>query len=1285
MTDDHVKEDACTGISGSVDGEPKCQAPQARRRSAPKLPDASNSGIYSCSNVSGRFSRCQSTVQTIEGNVQMRQSMAASSDSPRPPNAPNVLKFNLAHGVPSSSLENSSLTESQVSSQTRSSRSEQGTTDTDQKSRTNHEESERNKSDDDVYMEDSESDGQVKTGNISEGRTSNGADKVEHSSASNKENSSSSSDLINARLKNAFQRSRQHHTQQVGDEDGPKIRHHIYKTSLNSARGKKRMKTTASSLTTVDESEISQVEVEVSAGASGVSTPGSEGKTNDTKCVTNSNPTPVNDADPSFDNHVNDKGDIGTDNNDSNHNNIADDSKSDTSNSSNFYSTSSDEYIMETDRCSSGYDGGKSGSNNGDSGISSDSNSGSGSSGNNNRGRTIISSLNRRYRIHTHHGENSIENSCEGGSSGSDDGYNGYYLRSSGEDGNETDNRPSKNSKLGASPTTSSSSSSSDRSSSEDNMEIYGINVAKIKGRSDETVTAKRQDSPDDRKNKSNDSPAKTKTKQLYTQSERSSSMHISTSAATTTSETMSNSNSNSSGSLNRGNSSNIAGDSKSDTTKAENGDGSGGRVMNANETGSGSGSGSGSGTTGESNDSGGDNENKSSNKSSSSSAASTLIKNNSSFITNNMGKISSDKIDVSSHSQISQRVKMSAPYFYYKDCSQEREEDLMTPLVKPLHSPSFVMKLHAVLMRDDLKSIISWLPHGRSWKIIHEREFEIRTLPIYFNLKKISSFHEQAAEWGFQRFKTGPDQGTFYHERFLRGLPHLCKKMKNASLSRSMVDVEHIEEFVEPNFWQISLEHPVPEKLDPQDVQSIELKKINECILEKGHRAKVPASFMRKKKSMSLEIQNEAAKRIVSERPNRRPVGVGGTAFRVPAKFRRQDLNSKDEIQLEPETKPNESKGGEKDGRIGSQVSAQLSNSRGNAKIETLPTNEQMHASLQEVKPTQDQIQWQLLDHGHDQEQRTNHSNHVSGMLYSLQTSMLEQQQQRQQQTRRNEQKQQASFASSTLPQNIRRSDQLTILQSNLRRLQAQQQHSPNQSSFQQADAHAQQNATRPVNPSISASQANLVQYQSQAQPTCQQEQQCNTSYGNQPANNSITEFAKAILAATDVASSNHSQHSTSIGSNVPSLENLMTLINHVHRVGSADPNVLAHLTQVLGGNRDAPAAVQQNLQVGVSSHQLRLPSENQTHQQQQKQQNHHSSPFQNADNFTAVTLDTPVSQLSPQIVQNLILQCIAAGAQLASRREQMHNQGNDGNNATNSSMGHSNQNHMPPHGGCN
>jgi len=608
-----------------------------------------------------------------------------------------------------------------------------------------------------------------------------------------------------------------------------------------------------------------------------------------------------------------------------------------------------------------------------------------------------------------------------------------------------------------------------------------------------------------------------------------------------------------------------------------------------------------------------------------------------------------------------------------------------MTPLVKPLHSPSFVMKLHAVLMRDDLKSIISWLPHGRSWKIIHEREFEIRTLPIYFNLKKISSFHEQAAEWGFQRFKTGPDQGTFYHERFLRGLPHLCKKMKNASLSRSMVDVEHIEEFVEPNFWQISLEHPVPEKLDPQDVQSIELKKINECILEKGHRAKVPASFMRKKKSMSLEIQNEAAKRIVSERPNRRPVGVGGTAFRVPAKFRRQDLNSKDEIQLEPETKPNESKGGERDGRIGSQVSAQLSNSRGNAKIEILPTNEQMHASLQEVKPTQDQIQWQLLDHGHDQEQRTNHSNHVSGMLYSLRTSMLEQQQQRQQQTRRNEQKQQASFASSTLPQNIRRSDQLTILQSNLRRLQAQQQHSPNQSSFQQADAHAQQNATRPVNPSISASQANLVQYQSQAQPTCQQEQQCNTSYGNQPANNSITEFAKAILAATDVASSNHSQHSTSIGSNVPSLENLMTLINHVHRVGSADPNVLAHLTQVLGGNRDAPAAVQQNLQVGVSSHQLRLPSENQTHQQQQKQQNHHSSPFQNADNFTAVTLDTPVSQLSPQIVQNLILQCIAAGAQLASRREQMHNQGNDGNNATNSSMGHSNQNHMPPHGGCN
>jgi len=825
-------------------------------------------------------------------------------------------------------------------------------------------------------------------------------------------------------------------------------------------------------------------------------------------------------------------------------------------------------------------------------------------------------------------------------------------------------------------------------------MEIYGINVAKIKGLSDERVTAKRQDSPDDRKNKSNDSPAKTKIKQLYTQSERSSSMHISTSAATTTSETMSNSNSNSSGSLNRGNSSNIAGDSKSDMTKAENGDGSGGRVMNANETGGGSGSGS--GTTGESNDSGGDNENKSSNKSSSSSAASTLIKNNSSFITKNMGKISSDKIDVSSHSQISQRVKMSAPYFYYKDCSQEREEDLMTPLVKPLHSPSFVMKLHAVLMRDDLKSIISWLPHGRSWKIIHEREFEIRTLPIYFNLKKISSFHEQAAEWGFQRFKTGPDQGTFYHERFLRGLPHLCKKMKNASLSRSMVYVEHIEEFVEPNFWQISSEHPVPEKLDPQDVQSIELKKINECILDKGHRAKVPASFMRKKKSMSLEIQNEAAKRIVSERPNRRPVGGGGTAFSVLAKFRRQDLNSKHEIQLEPETKPKESKGGERGGRLGSQVLAQLSNSRGNAKIETLPTNEQMHASLQEALPTQDKIQRQLLDRGHDQVQRTNHSNHVSGMLYSLQTSVLEQQkrqQQRQQQTSQNEQKQQASFASSTLPQNMRLPDQLAFLQSNLRRLQAQQQHSSNQSSFQHADAHAQQNATRPVNPSLSVSQAHLAQYKNQAQNYYQQQQQGNSSLGNQPANNGITESAKAILTATNVASSNYSQQNTSIGSNVPSFENVMALINHAHRVGNADPNALAHLTQVLGGNGGAQTVAQQNLQLGVSSQQLRLPprhlQENQPHQQQQQQQQQQQSQYsntvQNATDFSAVTLDTPVSQLSPQIVQNLILQCIAAGAQLASQGEQTHNRGNDRNKSNNSNSGHSNQNNMPQNGGYN
>ena len=84
-------------------------------------------------------------------------------------------------------------------------------------------------------------------------------------------------------------------------------------------------------------------------------------------------------------------------------------------------------------------------------------------------------------------------------------------------------------------------------------------------------------------------------------------------------------------------------------------------------------------------------------------------------------------------------------PFYNYIDYSQQPDPDSLTPLTAPGRVPSFPAKMHAILTRPDLKEIIQWQPHGRSWKVLKPREFEVRVIPIYFEHAKFSSFIRQA------------------------------------------------------------------------------------------------------------------------------------------------------------------------------------------------------------------------------------------------------------------------------------------------------------------------------------------------------------------------------------------------------------------------------------------------------------------------------------------------------------------------------------------------------------
>lgn len=83
-------------------------------------------------------------------------------------------------------------------------------------------------------------------------------------------------------------------------------------------------------------------------------------------------------------------------------------------------------------------------------------------------------------------------------------------------------------------------------------------------------------------------------------------------------------------------------------------------------------------------------------------------------------------------------------PWFSYRDFSQEQDPDPLTPLTPPGRVPNFPAKMTAILATPEFSDIVAWLPHGRAWRILKPREFEIKVIPKFFEHAKFSSFVRQ-------------------------------------------------------------------------------------------------------------------------------------------------------------------------------------------------------------------------------------------------------------------------------------------------------------------------------------------------------------------------------------------------------------------------------------------------------------------------------------------------------------------------------------------------------------
>lgn len=124
---------------------------------------------------------------------------------------------------------------------------------------------------------------------------------------------------------------------------------------------------------------------------------------------------------------------------------------------------------------------------------------------------------------------------------------------------------------------------------------------------------------------------------------------------------------------------------------------------------------------------------------------------------------------------------------------------------------PTFPVKLHLILSNLEFEDIIAWLPHGRSWRILQQKAFEERVIPLYFRHGRYSSFARQVNGWGFRRVTHGSDYNSYYHEMFLLGMPHLCDKMRRLT-SKDATSRKKNEEEQAPDFYALSRTNPLVE-----------------------------------------------------------------------------------------------------------------------------------------------------------------------------------------------------------------------------------------------------------------------------------------------------------------------------------------------------------------------------------------------------------------------------------------------------------------------------------------
>lgn len=121
----------------------------------------------------------------------------------------------------------------------------------------------------------------------------------------------------------------------------------------------------------------------------------------------------------------------------------------------------------------------------------------------------------------------------------------------------------------------------------------------------------------------------------------------------------------------------------------------------------------------------------------------------------------------------------------------------------------TFPMKLIDMLSKEYASECITWLPHGRSFRVDDTDLFMAKYSPRIFKATKYRSFVRQLNIWGFKRITCGVDMNSYYHPMFLRGKPNLAMKMTRKKGKLGCKPRPNPDE--EPDFLLLSMLRPLP------------------------------------------------------------------------------------------------------------------------------------------------------------------------------------------------------------------------------------------------------------------------------------------------------------------------------------------------------------------------------------------------------------------------------------------------------------------------------------------